>query len=211
MGLLDSVGGVPGALDLADVEDLAGVVGVVGADVGDGGGHFGERGFVGCGDEGFEFGEVRVEVVDDAGPGGGVEVVEGLVVVGGSGGDLLAFEAGQDAGVPEPEMVSEHADGVVRDGVELARGVGGDPLGLLGREAGDGGVDEGEPLGLVVRGAELVEEGGAEGGGGLRLFRRLGKGGGGEEQEEKQTADGHVGPHGGCCGRREDEDTQSLI
>ena len=197
MGLLDSVGGVPGALELADVEDLAGVVGVVGADVGDGGGHLGKGGVVGCGDEGFEFCEVGVEVVDDAGPGGGVKVVEGLVVVGGGGGDLLAFEAGEGAGIPEPEMVGEHADGVVGDGVELARGVGGDPLGLLGREAGDRGVDGREPLGLVVRGAELVEESGAEGGGGLRLFRCLGKGGGGEEQKEKQTADAHVGPLAG--------------
>ena len=150
--------------------------------------------FVGCGDEGFEFGEVGVEVVDDAGPGGGVEVVEGPVVVGGGGGDLFAFEASEGAGVPEPEMVGEHADGVVGDGIELARGVGGDPLGLLGREAGDGGVDGGEPLGLVVRGAELVEEGGAEGRGGFVWGRGggcLGLGGGGEEEEAKERADDH--------------------
>jgi len=69
----------------------------------------------------------------------------------------------------------------------------GDPAGLLGGEAGDGGVDGDEPLGLVVGGAELLEEDGAEVGGfELGLGLGLGDGEGGEEEGEEKSIEGHA-------------------
>lgn len=169
----------------------------MGADVGDRGGPLLEVGVVGGFDEVLEVGEDLVELLDGGGPGGGVELVEGLLVGAVVGGGLGVLHAGERLLVPEEEVVGEHADGVVgRCGIFGCLGWG-DPAGLLGGEAGDGGVDGDEPLGLVVGGAELLEEDGAEVGGfglglGLRLGLGLGDGEGGEEEGEEKPVEGHA-------------------
>src|SRR5277367_6741345 len=90
----------------------------------------------------------------------GVEFVEGFAVVGGRRWGFLAFELSQRFDIPVEQVVSEHAYGVIfRSGVIGTFGFG-NPAGLLGGEAGDGGVDGDEPLSLVVGGAELSEQNG---------------------------------------------------
>ena len=69
------------------------------------------------------------------------------------------------------------------DGVHLGVGLG-DPADLVGGEAGDGGVEGDEPLGLVVGGMELLEQDLAQVHG-LRLLL-LGEG---ERSEEKEGCD----------------------
>lgn len=142
--LLDSFSWVPDALELAYVDDLTGVVGVVSTDAGYGGGPELKLLVVSGFDCLLPFGEDFVELLDGGGPLGGVEVVEGLVVVTAEFRRLLAFEAGQRFGVPEEEMIGELAYGVVT-------GAGG-PFGLIGGEALDGDVDGDEPVFLVVGG-----------------------------------------------------------
>lgn len=195
--LLHAFAGVPGAPEFADEDDLAGVVGVVGADVGDRGGPLLEVGVVGGLHEVLEVGEDLIELLDGEGPGGGVELVEGLLVGAVVGGGLWVLHVGEHILVPEEEVVGEHADGMVgRCGIFGGRGWW-DPAGLLGGESGDGGVDGDEPLGLVVGGAELLEENGAEGSGfglglGLRLGLGLGEGEGGEEEGEEKSIEEHA-------------------
>lgn len=193
-GLLDAVVGVPGAGELADLDDLAGVVGVVGADMGDLGGDALELPVVGGFDDVLEGGEDPIELRDRGVPGAGVPFVEGLGVGAGEGGVLCTGELFELLPVPEEEMVGEHADGVVGWGRVAGAGGGGDKACLLGGEAGDGGVDGNEPVRLVVGGAELLEEDGAEGGGGLRLRWSLGEAGGeGEGESEKEGVWAHGG------------------
>ena len=169
------------------------MVGVVGADVSDRGGPLLEVGVVGGLDEVLEVGEDLIELLDGGGPGGSVELVEGLLVGAVVGGGLWVLHVGEHILVPEEEVGGEHADGVV-GWCGIFGDLGGwDPVGLLGGEAGDGSVDGDEPLGLVVGGAELLEEDGAEVGGfGLGLGRRLGEGEGGEEEGEEKSIEGHA-------------------
>ena len=130
------------------------MIGVVRADVGNGcciPGQFVLRHFF---DLGFEVFHHSIEPLHDVIPMGGVEVVKGLVVVRGVG-RFFSAQAGEDVLVPKDEMISEHADGVIGIGVELALGVVRDPLRLLGREAGDGGVHGGEPFGCVMGSVQL--------------------------------------------------------
>jgi len=193
--LLHAFAGVPGAPEFAEEDDLAGVVGVVGADVGDRGGPLLEVGVVGGLDEVLEVGEDLVELLDGGGPGGCVELVEGLLVGAVVGGGLGIPHVEEHIPVPEEEVVGEHADGMVgRCGIFVGLGWG-DPVGLLGGEAADGGVDGDEPLGLVVGGAELLDEDRAEVGGfgpGLRLGLGLGEGEGGEEEGEEKSIEEHA-------------------
>ena len=122
----------------------------------------------------LQLGEDGVEFGCGRGPSGGVEVVEGLLVVAGDGCAFLTFHVGEGFGVPEEEVVGDHADGVVGGcGIFGAEFGFGDPAGLLGSEVGDGDVDGDEPLFFGVSGAELGEEGGAEGGGRCGGFRGL--------------------------------------
>ena len=78
-------------------------------------------------------------------------------------GRFLAAQLTEDASVPEEQMVGQHADGVIGVGVQLAGGVFRGPAGLFWREVGDGGVDGHEPLGLVVGGAQLLQQRAAQG------------------------------------------------
>jgi hypothetical protein len=163
--LFDSFGWVPDALELANIDDLARVVGVVGTNASYRGGPQLKLLVVSGLDSFLPFGEDFVELLDDVGPLGGVEVVEGLVVVAAEFGWLLALEAGQRFTVPEEEMIGELAYGVVA-------GAGG-PLCLFGGKAFDGNVDGDEPVLLGVGGAELVKEDASEGGRCLRGRRVL--------------------------------------
>jgi hypothetical protein len=189
-GLLDAFVGVPEALEFADFDDLAGVVGVVGADVGDGGGFGGDLGVGGGGDGLLPGGEDGVEFADGVGPVAGVEFVEGLGVVGGWGWGLFAFELGEGLGVPEEEVVGEHSYRMV--GGCGVGGVGcGNPAGLFGAEADDGGVDGDEPLGLVMGGAELGEQDRLQGGGRPGKLGRLSEDEGGKKEGEEDWFDRH--------------------
>ena len=184
--LLHAVGWVPRALQLANVKYLAGVVGVMRANVGDSRRRGVEFGFVGVLDPILKPGHDAVEAFDCRCPGGRVECVEGLVVVAVEGWRLFAAELGERTLVPEGEVDGELADGVLAG---FACGLGWNPLGLLGREAGDGGVEGDEPLGFVMDGVELREQDGAQGGRGF-LGWSLGEGERSqqEEQREKQSA-----------------------
>lgn len=162
-------------MQFADQDDLAYVVGVVGADVGDERGVGGQLLVIFGFDGFFDFGKHSVEFLDGLGPLGGVEVVEGLVVIAAEGLGFFAFEVGELAGVPEEKMVGELAYGVDV--------FGGGPLGLVGGEVGYGDVGGDEPVFFVVGGAELLEEDAAEGGGRL-LVLGLGDEGEGKEKEE---------------------------
>src|SRR5580704_16994334 len=79
--LFDSFGWVPDALELANIDDLARVVGVVGTNARYRGRPQLKLLVVSGLDSFLPFGEDFVELLDDVGPLGGVEVVEGLVVV----------------------------------------------------------------------------------------------------------------------------------
>jgi hypothetical protein len=190
-GLFDAFARIPGALEFADIENLADVVGVVGADVGDERGVGGELLIVGGFDGFFPVGENLIEFFDEVVPLGIVEVVKGVVVVAAEGDQLLAGEALEGACIPEPEMVGELANGVGAGG--------GSPFGLVGGETGDGDIGGDEPVFLIVRAVELLEENAAQGGGGL--FGGLG--GEGERKYEQQQESGlaHGGERKGFHGR----------
>ena len=146
----------------ADVDDLADVVGVVGADVGDRRRVLFDRLVVGGFYEFFQVLHYFIELLDGVVPLLGVEGGEGFVVVAAELGRSDAFEFVQDLGVPEDEVVGKLSDGVV------AFAVG--PVGLVGGESFDGYVAGDEPVFIIVRGFELLQEDAAERGGFLVWF-----------------------------------------
>ena len=79
-----------------------------------------------------------VELLDGVVPRLGIEFVEGFVVVSAEFRDRLPGEFRQLAAVPEQEVVSELADGVIAAAVF--------PVCLLGRQAFDGHIDRHEPI-----------------------------------------------------------------
>lgn len=167
------------------------MVGVVGGQVGDGAGIPGEVGVAGVLDPGFDLAHGPVDAGHDLVPLGGVEAVEGFLVVGDRRAGLFAAHFGQGAGVVEEQVMREHADGVVSVGVQLAGGISRHPARLLRGEPGDGGVERGKPLGLVVGVVQLLKQRAAQGNGrgGFWLGGagwRLGKRRGGEQREQER-------------------------
>ena len=138
-------------LQLANIKNLPGVVGVVRADVGDGRGDLRKRRIVGIRDEVLEPLHPRVQIVHGLLPRGGVVVVKGLIIVARHGRRLLPGQRRKCVVIPEEQMVGQHSNGVVGIGVELANGVGRNPLCLFSRQSGNRRVHRHKPVGLVVR------------------------------------------------------------
>src|ERR1700721_3495738 len=92
-----------------------------------------------------------------------VEFIEGFRVIALEVWARVALECGERSRIPEDEGIGELTDGVVALSIL--------PVGLLGREVGDGDIGADEPVALVVGAVELVEEDGSESGCGLRRRR----------------------------------------
>ena len=108
----------------------------------------------------FDIGHDLIELMDRVVPLFRVEFVEGFRVIALEVWARVALECGERSRIPEDQVIGELTDGVVAFAVL--------PVGLLGREVGDGDIGADEPVALVVRAVQLVEQDGAEGGCGLR-------------------------------------------
>src|SRR5215470_4021425 len=136
--LVHSFGGIPGALLAAQHNDLRDVISVVGAHVRDLVGKLLERGVIHAFYHVLHLGHHLVQLLYGFFPGFVVEFVEGFLVVAAELFRFLAFESLQRTAVPEPQVISELADGVIPFCVF--------PLGLFGGDAVERYVGGDEPL-----------------------------------------------------------------
>jgi hypothetical protein len=91
-------------VEFADEDHLPCVIGVVGADGSSGGCFFLKLGVVGGFYRFFQIGHDLIELADGFGPGFGVEVVEGFVVIVVVGAGLFASDAGKSACISKEEV-----------------------------------------------------------------------------------------------------------
>src|SRR5581483_6935965 len=180
-GSFDALLGIPGALQLAHENDLADVISIVCADMRNLRGELLQGLVVGSFHELLQVGHHLVELPGGLAPLFGVEVIEGLVVVAVEFGLGFAGELGQLATVPEEQMISELPDRVIAAGVLPVRLIGGEPC--------QGHIDRHEPILLVMRGPQLLEQYAAKRdrlrGFGYSLERKQ------QNDKRKQTFHGH--------------------
>ena len=161
--LLHAVRWIPGSVQLAYEEHLADVISVVRADVGDVGGVLLQIRLGATRNVRLQIRKDLIKVFLRLCPVGGVESIEGLIVVAIELGYGLAGHLCELFPIPEDQVIGELADGVIAGAVS--------PGGLLRSESGNGIVGWDKPFFAVVGRFELRQQNRAQGGWSLRFLR----------------------------------------